>query len=69
MSEDPIRARYEAFFEADFMPLIRHQETQSADHRMAYAAEFAAFQLGQIDRKLARLIELLEATAGARPEA
>ena len=60
MSNDPVRARYEAFFEADFMPLIRHQETQSADHRMAYAAEFAAFQLGQIDRKLGRLIELLE---------
>jgi hypothetical protein len=60
MSDDPVRARYEAFFDTDFMPLIRHQETQSADHRMAYAAEFAAFQLGQIDRKLGRLIELLE---------
>jgi hypothetical protein len=28
---------------------------------MAYAAEFAAFQLGQIDKKLGRLIELMEA--------
>ena len=27
---------------------------------MAYAAEFAAFQLGQIDKKLGRLIELME---------
>jgi hypothetical protein len=27
---------------------------------MAYAAEFAAFQLGQIDKKLGRLIEFLE---------
>lgn len=69
MSNDPVRSRYEAFFEADFMPLIRHQETQSADHRMAYAAEFAAFQLGQIDRKLGRLIELLEAKGPARADA
>jgi len=69
MSDDPVRARYEAFFEADFMPLIRHQETQSADHRMAYAAEFAAFQLGQIDRKLGRLIELLEEKARSKTDA
>jgi hypothetical protein len=57
---DPVRERYAAFFEADFMPMIRNQETQNSDYRMAYAAEFAAFQLGQIDRKLGRLIELLE---------
>jgi len=42
------------------MPLIRHDQTQGADARVAYAAEFAAFQLGQIDKKLGRLLELLE---------
>ena len=60
MSNDAIRTRYDAFFGADFMPLIRHDQTQGADARVAYAAEFAAFQLGQIDKKLGRLIELME---------
>ena len=63
MANEPIRTRYDAFFGADFMPLIRHDQTQGADARMAYAAEFAAFQLGQIDKKLGRLIELMEARA------
>jgi hypothetical protein len=60
MANEPIRTRYDAFFNADFMPLIRHEQTQGAEERMAYAAEFAAFQLGQIDKKLGRLIELME---------
>ena len=50
-------------FGADFMSLIRHEQTQGADARTAYAAEFAAFQLGPIERKLGRLIELLEPQA------
>ena len=61
MANDAIRAQYDKFFGADFMPLIRHEQTQGSDARMAYAAEFAAFQLGQIDKKLGRLIELMEA--------
>jgi hypothetical protein len=60
MAIDAVRSRYDAFFGADFMPLIRHEQTQGAQERLAYAAEFAAFQLGQIDRKLGRLIELME---------
>lgn len=60
MANDAIRARYDAFFGEDFMPLIRHEQTQGAEERIAYAAEFAAFQLGQIDKKLGRLIELME---------
>ena len=58
-----IRTRYETFFGEDFMPLIRHEQTQGAEQRVAYAAEFAAFQLGQIDKKLGRLIALMEAQA------
>jgi hypothetical protein len=58
---DKIRTRYDDFFGKDFMPLIRHEQTQGAEERIAYASEFAAFQLGQIDRKLGRLIELMEA--------
>ena len=60
MADDAIRTRYDAFFGADFMPPIRHDQTQGSDARIAYAAEFAAFQLGQIDKKLGRLIELME---------
>ena len=63
MSTDPIRGRYEVFFKADFMPLIRHEQTQGAEERSAYAGEFAAFHLGQINQKLGRLIELLEQKA------
>jgi hypothetical protein len=60
MADNTIQDRYTAFFATDFMPLIRHAQTQGAEERIAYAAEFAAFQLGRIDRKLGRLIELME---------
>jgi hypothetical protein len=60
MAHDAVRARYDAFFGENFMPLIRHEQTQGAEERIAYAAEFAAFQLGQIDKKLGQLIELME---------
>ena len=60
MSNDAIRTRYQTFFAADFMPLIRQDQAQGAPERVAYAAEFAAFQLGQIDKKLGRLVELME---------
>ena len=66
MSADPIRGRYETFFQADFMPLIRHEQTQGAEERSAYADEFAAYHLGQINKKLGRLIELLEQGANPR---
>ena len=68
MSADPIRGRYDTFFQADFMPLIRHEQTQGAEGRMAYAAEFAAFQLGQIDKKLGRLIALMEQAKTQLPD-
>lgn len=60
MANDAMRARYEAFFAQEFMPLIRHDQTQGAEERIAYAAEFAAFQLGDINKKLGRLMELME---------
>ena len=59
--DSKVRTRYDDFFGKDFMPLIRHEQTQGAEERIAYATEFAAFQLGQIDKRLARLIELMEA--------
>jgi hypothetical protein len=60
MADNSVQDRYANFFATDFMPLIRQAQTQGAQERIAYAAEFAAFQLGQIDKKLGRLIELME---------
>jgi hypothetical protein len=67
MSDNLINGRYDKFFHADFMPLIRHDQTQGAEERSAYAQEFTAFHLGQIDKKLGRLIELMEQSAAIRP--
>ena len=66
MADHPIVQRYNAFFGTDFMPLIRQDQTQGAPERAAYADEYAAFHLGQINRKLGRLIELLEQSAGEK---
>jgi hypothetical protein len=63
MADHLINDRYQTFFGTDFMPLIRHDQTQGAPERSAYADEYAAFHLGQINQKLGRLIELMERTA------
>ena len=69
MADNLINDRYQTFFDTDFMPLIRHDQTQGAPERSAYADEYAAFHLGQINQKLGRLIELMERTAqnGQKP--
>jgi hypothetical protein len=59
-STDAIRDRYQGFFDNAFIPNIRHEQMPGADERLAYAAEFAAHRLGQIDDKLGRLIEIME---------
>jgi hypothetical protein len=66
MADNQIRDRYDLFFKGDFSPLLRQDQQQGAHERTAYAAEFAAFHLGQIDSKLGRLIELLEHSASAK---
>jgi hypothetical protein len=63
LADSPIQARYAAFFETDFMPLIRQDQTQGAPERLAYAGEYAAHQLGDINKKLGRLIDLIERPA------
>jgi hypothetical protein len=60
---DALRDRYLTFFDNAFMPIIRHEQMPGADERVAYAAEFAAYQLGQISAKLGRLIEIMEPKA------
>jgi hypothetical protein len=42
------------------------RQTQGAPERLAYATEFAAFHLNQIDSKLGRLIELMEKRMAAQ---
>jgi hypothetical protein len=59
-SPDAIRDRYRAFLDSSFMPNVRHEQMPGADERVAYAAEFAAYRLGQIDDKLGRLVEMME---------
>jgi hypothetical protein len=57
---DAIRDRYRRFFDTAFMPNVRHEQMPGADERVAYATEFAAYHLGQIDEKLGRLVEVME---------
>jgi hypothetical protein len=57
---DAIRDRYRTFFDNAFMPHIRHEQMPAANERVAYAAEFLAYQLGQIDKKLGRLLDIME---------
>ncbi len=68
MSDKDIAKRYRSFFGGDFMPLIRMDQTQGAPDRNAYANEYAAFHLGQINDKLGRPVALMEqsAMAGSR---
>jgi hypothetical protein len=63
LADNQIQDRYNSFFATDFMPLIRHDQTQGAPERLAYANEYAAYQLGEINKKLGRLIELMEQSA------
>lgn len=55
-----IRDRYRTSFDAPFMPNIRHEQMPSTDERLAFAVEFAARRLGQIEEKLGRLVEIME---------
>jgi hypothetical protein len=57
---DAIRDRYRTLFAGPFAPSIRYEQMPGADQRVAYAVEFAAYRLAQIDEKLGRLIEIME---------
>jgi len=59
-----IRDRYKTLFGNAFAPNVRYEQMPGADECIAYAAEFAAFRLGQIDDKLGRLIEIMERGVG-----
>ena len=55
---EPWRAR----MENDFAPHHTPEQTPDPSVRLAMAAEYAAFQLGQINRKLDTVIEALAAS-------
>ena len=54
------RDRIRADMEAEFLPEPSPDTLSQVDRRMANAAEYVAYHLGQIDKKLDRLIVLLE---------
>lgn len=58
------KARYEAEFDSGQLP----ERIIPPDARLATAAEYAAFQLGQINQKLDRLIAAAERIAGSHPK-
>jgi hypothetical protein len=52
--------RMEAHMKADFLPVQPRTGGADAAYRMAHALEYAANQLGQINRKLDLLVAALE---------
>ena len=61
---DVIRDRYRTLFANAFAPQFRYEQMPGSEERIAYAAEFAAYRLGQIDDKLERLIGIMERGTG-----
>jgi hypothetical protein len=66
MDRDDVRDRIRAGMEAEFLPDPSPDTLTQLDRRMANAAEYVAYHLGQIDKKLDRLIVLLESAASER---
>jgi hypothetical protein len=60
--DDIIHERWRARMENDFAPDHTPEQTPEPNVRLAIAAEYAAFQLGQINRKLDTMIEALRAS-------
>jgi hypothetical protein len=68
MDREATRDRLRAEMEAEYLPDPSADTLSQADRRMANAAEYVAYHLGQIDKKLGRLVTLLEASAKDRTE-
>ncbi len=60
--DEAIHERWRARMENDFAPHHTPKQTPDPNVRLAIAAEYAAFQLGQINRKLDTMIEALRAS-------
>ena len=64
MDREATREGVRAAMESDFLPEPSPDTLSQVDRRMAHAAEYVAYRLGQIDNKLGRLVALLEAFVG-----
>jgi hypothetical protein len=56
--------RFKAFYENDFAPGYSSMGMPSPPERVANAAEYSAYQLGQINQSLKRIAGTLEAQFG-----
>lgn len=65
-AEDEDLKRLEAHMKGDFLPVQPRTGGADAAYRSTHALEYMAYHLGQIDRKLERLIGLLEKTSEPR---
>lgn len=52
--------RRKAMWEADWSPGYTPEHMPPAEIRLANATDYAAYQLGQINRNLAKLVAILE---------
>ncbi len=55
-----LAAHWKSRMETDFIPGYTPERTPPNDTRIVNAVEYAAYQLGQMNRNLARLVEVLE---------
>jgi len=55
-----IRDRWNTFMRGEFDPWSLPLHTPRADDRMLAAMEYAAYQLGEINQRLAQLMDLTE---------
>jgi hypothetical protein len=55
-----LEARRKVLMESDFSPGYTPESMPNPEHRLANAADYAAYQLGQINRNLAKLVALME---------
>ena len=57
------RAQWEAYVHSDFDPTVIRKHTARSEDRMVAAVEYAAYQLGQINRKLDWFRQIVEREA------
>ena len=55
-----VRERWNSFMRGEFDPWNLPPHTPRGEDRMIAAVEYAAYQLGEINQRLARLIDLTE---------
>jgi hypothetical protein len=63
MNQKGLKDSVKSEMEADFLPEPSPDTLTQVDRRMTNAVEYIAYHLGQIDKKLDRLITVLEASA------